>query len=166
MGFSRQEYWSRLPLPPPGDPPNPGIKPRSPLLQTDSLPSETPGKPKDGHSLSIHRPAVCTVSGFFMPTILQTSFRHKRSEFSQLPRDLWASQVSRVVKNSPANAGDLIKEGSIPGLGRSPGRGNGTPLQYPCLENPMDRGAWWATVNGVTKSGVGLKWLSTGNTLI
>ena len=47
------------------------------------------------------------------------------------------------------NAGDL---GSIAGLGRSPGEGNGNPLQYSCLENPMDRGAWWATVHGVTKS--------------
>ena len=42
--------------------------------------------------------------------------------------------------------------GSIPGLGRSPGEGNGNPLQYVCLENPMDRGVWWATVNGVTNS--------------
>ena len=71
-----------------------------------------------------------------------------------------------MVKNSPANAGDLIKEGLIPELGRSPGGGNGTPLQYPCLENPMDRGAWWAIVDGVTKSGAGLQGLSTGNTLI
>jgi len=53
-----------------------------------------------------------------------------------------------VVKNLPANAGDL---GSIPGLSRSPGKGNGSPLQYAFLENPMDRGAWWATVKGVTK---------------
>ena len=53
-----------------------------------------------------------------------------------------------VVKNLPANAGDT---GSIPGLGRSPGEGNGKPLQYSCLENPMNRGAWWATVHGVTK---------------
>ena len=53
-----------------------------------------------------------------------------------------------VVKNLPANAGDA---GSIPGLARSPGGGNGNPLQYSCLENPMDRGAWWATVHGVTK---------------
>ena len=52
-----------------------------------------------------------------------------------------------VVKNPPANAGDV---GSIPGLGRSPGKGNGNPLQYSCLENLMDRGAWWATVHGVT----------------
>ena len=54
-----------------------------------------------------------------------------------------------VGKESACNAGD---PGSIPGLGRSPGEGNGNPLQYSCLENPMDRGAWWATVHGVTKS--------------
>ena len=53
------------------------------------------------------------------------------------------------VKASACNAGDL---GSIPGLGRSPGEGNGNPLLYSCLENPMDRGAWWATVHGVAKS--------------
>ena len=52
-------------------------------------------------------------------------------------------------KESACNAGDL---GLIPELGRSPGVGNGTPLQYSCLENSMDRGAWWATVHGVTKS--------------
>ena len=53
------------------------------------------------------------------------------------------------VKASACNAGDL---GLIPGSGRSPGEGNGSPLQYSCLENPMDGGAWWATVHGVTKS--------------
>ena len=52
-------------------------------------------------------------------------------------------------KESTCNAGDL---GSIPGLGRSPGEGHGNPLQYSCLENHMDRGAWQATVHGVTKS--------------
>ena len=52
-------------------------------------------------------------------------------------------------KASASNVGDL---GSIPGLGRSPGEGNGTPLQYSCLENPMDRGAWWVTIHGVSKS--------------
>ena len=52
------------------------------------------------------------------------------------------------VKASACNAGDV---GSIPGLGRSPGKENGNPLQYSCLENPVDRGAWWATVHGVTK---------------
>ena len=56
---------------------------------------------------------------------------------------------SLVVKNLPATAGDV---GSIPGLGRSPGEGNGNLLQYCCLGNPMDRGAWRATVHGVTGS--------------
>ena len=50
-----------------------------------------------------------------------------------------------VVKNPPDNAGDTRDAGSNPGLGRSPGEGNGNPLQYSCLENPMDRGAWWAS---------------------
>ena len=55
-------------------------------------------------------------------------------------------------KEPASNAGDVRDSGSIPGSGRSPGEGNGTPLQYSCLENPMDRGVRWATVHGVTKS--------------
>ena len=55
-------------------------------------------------------------------------------------------------KESACNAGDTRDLGSIPGLGRSPGGRYGNPLQYSCLENPMDRGAWWATVHGVAKS--------------
>ena len=57
-----------------------------------------------------------------------------------------------MVKNLPANAGEARDVGSIPGPGRSPGEGNGNPLQYFCLENPMDRGTLWATVHGVAKS--------------
>ena len=57
-----------------------------------------------------------------------------------------------LIKNLPASAGDTRDEGSIPGSGRSPGVGNGNQLQYSCLENPMNRGAWQATVHGVTKS--------------
>ena len=57
--------------------------------------------------------------------------------------------MAQWVKKSAYNAEDL---GSIPGSGRPPGEGNGNPLQDPCLENPMDRGAWWATVHGVTES--------------
>ena len=57
-----------------------------------------------------------------------------------------------MVKNLPANAGDVRDAGSIPGLGRSPGGENGSTLQYSCLGNPMDRGAWRATVHAITKS--------------
>ena len=64
-------------------------------------------------------------------------------------QDLLVGKLARssVGKESACNAGDL---GSFPGLGRSPGEGNGHPLQYCCLENSVDRGAWWATVYGVT----------------
>ena len=65
--------------------------------------------------------------------------------------------MALVVKNPPANAGDVRDVGSTPGLGRSPGVGNGSPFHYSCLENPMDKGAWWATVHGVSKSGTQLK---------
>ena len=65
---------------------------------------------------------------------------------------LWASQVVLVVKNLPANAGDIRDSGLIPRLGRFPGGGHGNPLPYSCLENPMDRGAWRAMVHGVAKS--------------
>ena len=65
--------------------------------------------------------------------------------------------MALVVKNPPANAGDIRDEGSIPESERSPGGGNGNPLQYSRQENPMDRGAWRATVHGVTKSWTRLK---------
>ena len=91
-----------MPLPSPGDLPDPGIEPRSPALQADALPSEPPGKPSSG--------------------------------------------------KEPASTGDLRDVGLIPGLGRSPGGGHGNPLQYSCLENPMDQGAYWAMVHRAAKS--------------
>ena len=66
--------------------------------------------------------------------------------------------MAQMVKNLPGNAGDV---GLIPGSGRYPGGGNDNSLQYSCLENPMDRGAWWATVHRVAKSHTRLKQLST-----
>ena len=68
-----------------------------------------------------------------------------------------ASQVVLVVKNPPANAGDIRDTGLIPVSGRSPGGGHGNPLQYSCLENSRDRGAWWATVHKVSKNQTCLK---------
>ena len=57
-----------------------------------------------------------------------------------------------MINNSPANAGDIRDVGLITGMGRSPGGGHGNPLQYSCLENPMDRGVWWAMAQRVAKS--------------
>ena len=71
--------------------------------------------------------------------------------------------MALVVKNPPANAGDVGDAGSIPGSGRSPGGGHGNPLQYSCLENPKDTGAWWDTDNRVTKNRTWLKWPSRHN---
>ena len=89
-------------------------------------------------------PVLCTQS------ILVVSFLHICASISQV----WYSGYRLIPggsedKASACHAGD---QGLIPGLGRSPGEGNGNPLQYSCLENPMDGGAWWATVHGVTKS--------------
>ena len=94
-GFSRQEYWSRLPFPSPGDLPDPGIEPRSPALQPDTLLSEPPGK-------------------------------------------------SMAVL----------------------GEGNGSPLLCSCLENPRDRGAWWAAVYGFAQSRTRLKWPSSSMAIL
>ena len=67
------------------------------------------------------------------------------------------SQVALVLKNPLFNAEDIRDMGSIPGSGRSPGGGHDNPLQYSCLDNPMDRGAWWATVHRISKSQTLLK---------
>ena len=134
-GFSRQEYWSGLPCPPPGDLPDPGTKPRSPALQADSLPLSHQGSPV-----------------VFIP--FTKSLQRDYSSYSPMPL-LWGImgfQVAPVVKNPPSNAGDVRDASSIPGSGRSPGEGNGTLLPCSCLKNPMDRGTRWAIVYRVTMS--------------
>ena len=109
MEFSRQEYWSGLPFPSPGDLPDPGIKPRSPALQADALPSEVPGK----YIIILDMKRDSAI----LPTWL------KRVENSVGSSD---------SKESACNVGDLD---SFPGLHRSPGGGHGNPLQNSCLEN-------------------------------
>ena len=79
----------------------------------------------------------------------------------ELPPKHWASQVALLVKNLPANAADIRDMGSILGSGRSPGGGHGNPFQYSCLENPMVRGASWATVLRIAKNQTQLKRLGT-----
>ena len=74
-----------------------------------------------------------------------------RMTFPQICEVL-SSMDDLVVKNLPTNAGGAREVGSLPGSGRSTGEGNGNLFQYSCLENPMDGGAWWSTIHGVTKS--------------
>ena len=126
MGFSRQEYWSGLPFPSPGDLPDPGFEPWSPALQADTLPSELPGKSPVAQ-MSHH---ACQISFIWNQT-------------------LYYFPGGSDGKASAYSAGDL---GSNPGSGGSPGEGNDNPLQYSCLENPMHGGAWQATVHGVAES--------------
>ena len=111
-----------------------GIKPGPPALQVDFLPAERPGK---------HFTRTEGINNF--------------DQQYHMPQ---VSQVALVVKNPPANAGDLRDVSSIPGLGRSPGGGHGNPLQYSCLKNLMDRRVWKASVHWVTKSRTQLKQLS------
>ena len=92
----------------------------------------------------------------FYPSVSATVSPH----FSEIPVCVWASQEALMVKNPPANAGDVRDVGSIPGPGRSPGGGDDNPFQYPCPENPMDRGAKRATVHGVAQSETWLKRLN------
>ena len=81
----------------------------------------------------------------------QNSTTRHSGEFRGRHKGQGASEVVLVVKNTPAKVGDIREAGSIPGPGRSAGGGHGNPLQYSCLENPMDGGAWWAAVQGITK---------------
>ena len=123
MRFPQQEYWSELPCPSPGDLPDPGIEPGSPALTGGFFTTKPLGKPV---FLIARRQIVNT--------------------------ELRDSQVVLVVKNLPASAGDTGDGVSKPGSGRSPGEGHGYPRQYSPMANPVDRGAWWATVHGATQS--------------
>ena len=136
MEFSRQEYWSGVPFPPPVDLPNPEIKPSTLALA---------GRFFTGEALLVDFFGGCHSDWCELLIVVLIYISLMISE--GLPR--WLSG-----KESASHTGD---SSSIPGLRRSPGEGNGNPLQYSCLENSMDRGAWWATVHGVTKIRTGLK---------
>ena len=157
MEFPRQEYWSGLPFPPPGCLPDPGIEPGSrlsPMLAGRFFTTESPGthlsKGKYGISISGSRRLSQTGSCYLDLGVLTCMN-------SNYPETVNCQPSAMVQTSSPkpaypsASAGDAGDRGSIPGSERSPGGGNGNPLQYSCLENPTDRGAWWATVHGVTK---------------
>ena len=116
MEFFRQEYWSELPCPPPGDLPNPVVEPTS--LMSPTLASR------------------CFTTSATLEAQNVTQF-----DFRQLKNNHGAPDGA-IVKNLPANTADTSL---IPGSRRSPGGGNGNPLQYSCLENPMERGTWQDT---------------------
>ena len=94
---------------------------------------------------------ACKIPWTEVPGGLQSMELDMTEQLAQMI-DLGRLPDGTVVKNIPATAGDTGDSGLIPGSGRSPGEGDGNPLQYSCLENRMDRGAGWATVRGVAKS--------------
>ena len=161
VGFSKQEYWRGLPFPSPGDLPLKGIKPGPTELQADSLLSEPQEKtslllsPDLNIKQAFERCHQLLDWRFCTPTCPQASYNN-----SYHFQKAWASQVALAVKNLPAKAGDRRDTGSTPSLGRYPEEGHGNPLQHSCLENAMDREAWWATVYRVTKNQTWLKRLS------
>ena len=109
----------------------------------DPMHCSTPGLPVLQHFLEFAQIHVHWVSDAIQPP--------RPLLYMKGAKPLGASQVALVVKNLPANAGDARDTGLIPGSRKPLGGVNGNPLQYSCLENPMDRGAWWATVHGGLK---------------
>ena len=147
MGFSRQEYWSGLPFPSPGDLPDPGIEPESPALAHVFFTTESPEKlifhsgcfNKIPDDLAASSPRTAGAGSSKLHSLHMHCVRDAFFFGIFVLRDLGASQV---VKNLPATAGNTRDSDSIPGSGRSLQGGNGNPHQYSCLENPMDRGTW------------------------
>ena len=121
MEFPRQEYWSGLPFPSPGDLPKSGVKPGSPALQ-----AEPPGKPNKA-------------------SITLQSWRHFMVIKKMPPRGFPGGPVAKMLCSQ-------CRGPEFDPWSSNCGKGNGTPLRYSCLENPMDGGAWWAAVHGVVKS--------------
>ena len=187
MGFPRQEYWSGLPFPFPGNLPDPGIKPMPPESSAlaggffTTVPHRKPlvflqfSSVQFSHSLfmtswtaarqaSVHHQLlgftqthIHWVSDAIQPShplsspssAVNLSQHHFSVKIYIWQYHLFLKTVGSDGKESAHNVGDL---GLIPESRRSPGEGNGNPLQYSCLGNPTDGGAWWATVLGVAKS--------------
>ena len=143
MGFSREEYWSGLPFPSPGDLPNPAIKPGSPTVEADALTSKPSGTKEDlGVGCDYGR-----LLGKAQQTRINLLCRFKLmpSPLIRVSRDLDHPLLLADFpggSDGKASAHNVGDPGLIPGSGRSPGRGNGNPLQYSCLENSKDRDAW------------------------
>ena len=153
MGFPRQEYWDGFPFPSPGDLPNLEIKP--------GWSSKRSGTRTHSSVLAWRIPGTGEPGG--LTSMGSHRVGHDWSNLAAAAAALWeiplvASLVAAAGKESACNAGD---PGSIPGSGSSPGERIGYLLQYSCLENPTDGGAWWAAVYGVAQSWTQLKRLSS-----
>ena len=133
-------------MPSPGDLPDPRIELVSLALQVDSLPAEIPGKP-----LIMHNSFISAV--FHFSYLLFSNMPAKLEKSAVVTASQVAFQVTLVIKNPPANAGDIRVTGLIPESERYPWEGNGKPLQCSSLENLINRGTWWATVHGVAMVG-------------
>ena len=128
---------------------------RSPVLCSSSPWSPTPSQHL--HCLRCHRKTQTGTIKCLADVLLSSIFFCSQEPFPYtLDTFIYGFPGGSAVKNPPANAGDAGDMVSIPGLGRSPGEGNGNPLHYSCLGNPKDRGAWWATIHGVAKTQTGL----------
>ena len=141
IGFSRQEYWSGLSFPSPGDLPRTGMDLASPASAGRCLTTSVTWWACNRDYIS-----------YFYLFLLEDKLFEDKNCVLAISKHLTFKvgfPGGSEGKESACNAGDL---GLIPGLGRSPGEGNGNPLQYSCLESPMDRGAWWPIVHGITKS--------------
>ena len=112
--------------------------------------------PRGGRNRGLHTPILWGVRQWSQETVpSQEGWKQDEDCLNVLDSIWWGIKSfpgSSAVKNRPANASDEIERGSIPGWGRSPGGGNGNPFQYSRLKNSMDRGTWWVTIHGVTKS--------------
>ena len=140
------------------DLPGPGIKAMSSALQSVQLPSR----------VRLCDSVDCSMPGFPVhlqpPELAQAHWATREALFRYMCMMAFKGRMSFLhgsAVESSCSVGDVRYTGLIPGSGRSPGGGHGNPLQYSCLENPMDRGAWQATIHGVAKSQIRLKRLST-----
>ena len=146
---SRQEYWSGLPFTSPEDLPNPGIKPRSPRLQADSLLSEPPGKPKHTRvgSLSLHHRIFPTQELNLCSLYLKWILYHL-SCICLFALSRWLSGKEPACQSRRTRR----RRQFDPWVGKIPSSREWLSTPYSCLGNPMERGAWQATVHGAAKS--------------
>ena len=163
MGFSRQEYWSGLLFPSPGDLPDPGIEPRSSTLWADSSPSEPPGKSNSQIPKGVSFPTKklkpapedwqspggrkCWSSQFWSQVLNSAPFHH--TSLNRMRKGTFFCEKPLKCRDCSSHLPSSVSARSL----KEETEGNGNPLQYFFLGTPMDRKAWRATNHGITKRG-------------